>query len=101
MPKEKCDTDKHPFMLKRLEIRQLVTRSLNLPKKPVSLPTPQVNQSQKTDNIIFIRLPEDHPSRTHHVHAVKSALAKKLELQQVSPKVVQKVKSGLALIPSN
>ena len=75
--------------------------SLNLPEKPILPTTPRTDQIRKTDNRIFIRLPQDHPSRAHHVHAVKAALTKNLELEHDSLKTVQKVKSGIALVPTN
>ncbi|POS81728.1 hypothetical protein EPUL_005097, partial [Erysiphe pulchra] len=42
-----------------------------------------------TDNRIFVRLPEGHASRQHHVHAVKAALTQKLGLNVRPVKGVQ------------
>ncbi|POS82762.1 hypothetical protein EPUL_006159 [Erysiphe pulchra] len=54
------------------------TPKSNLPQKP-SKPLPNyTTRTRKTDNRIFVRLPENHPSQAHHVHAVKTALVNKL-----------------------
>ncbi|POS82800.1 hypothetical protein EPUL_005641 [Erysiphe pulchra] len=47
---------------------------------------------------LFVRLPEEHPSHNHQVHAIKSAQTNKLEFTQDSIKTVQKVKTGLAIV---
>ncbi|POS83628.1 hypothetical protein EPUL_003809 [Erysiphe pulchra] len=54
-----------------------------------------------TENRIFVRLPEGHASRQHHIHAVKAALTQKLGLNGRPVKVVQIVKSGLAILPAD
>lgn len=72
--------------------------SAKLPQKPSN---PVQNNARKTDNRIFIRLSEEHPSRNHHIHAIKSALINKLGLEEASIKAVQKVKSGIAIVPTN
>ncbi|KHJ30592.1 putative virulence effector [Erysiphe necator] len=73
----------------------------NLPPKPSKSYPNHPTLDRKIDNRIFIRLPEEHPSRNHHVHAIKSALTKKLELSEDSVKTVQKVKTCLAIVPTN
>lgn len=76
------------------------TKHHSLPQKPqVSIAHPPA--ARKQDNRIFIRLPEDHPSRTHHVFAIKSALTGKLDLEEGPIKSVQKVKTGLAIVPTS
>lgn len=72
-----------------------------LPKKPIVSDKRRINQTRKPDNRIFIRLAEDHPSRSHHVHAVKSALTNKLGLEEGPVKAIQKVKSGIAIVPTS
>lgn len=46
---------------------------------------------------MFVRLPEDHPSREHHIHAIKAAHYNKLG----AVKAIQKVKSGIAIVSTN
>lgn len=59
------------------------------------------SHARKKDNRIFTRLTKDHPSRNQHIHAIKTALIDKLGSEGASVKAVQKVKSGIAIIPSN
>ncbi|POS82206.1 hypothetical protein EPUL_006164 [Erysiphe pulchra] len=54
-----------------------------------------------TDNRIFVRLPEGHASRQHHIHAVKAALTQKLGLNGRPIKGIQHVKSGLTILPAD
>ncbi|KHJ34561.1 hypothetical protein EV44_g4000 [Erysiphe necator] len=76
------------------------THKPNLPPKP-SKPLPNhTARTRKRDNRIFVRLPENHPSRAHHVHAVKSALVNKLGPEGAIVKTIQKVKLGLAIVPA-
>ncbi|KHJ34750.1 hypothetical protein EV44_g3530 [Erysiphe necator] len=56
--------------------------------------------ARKLHNRIFVGLPADHPSSMHHAHAVKAALSRKIDLGKESVKTIQKVKSGLAIVPS-
>lgn len=72
-----------------------------LPNRPTTFPPIQSHHMKKADNRVFIRLPEEHPSREHHTYAVKAALTKELELEQGSLKTVQKVKSGFAIVPND
>lgn len=72
--------------------------SANLPPKPSKTVT---SHARKTDNRLFIRLTEDHPTRNHHIHAIKTALIDKLGPEGASVKAVQKVKSGIAIVPTN
>ncbi|POS84656.1 hypothetical protein EPUL_004056, partial [Erysiphe pulchra] len=72
--------------------------SANLPQKPSK---PASSYVGKTNNRIFIRLSEDHPSRNHHIHAIKTALINKLGLEGASMKAIQKVKSEIAIVPTN
>ncbi|POS82456.1 hypothetical protein EPUL_005235, partial [Erysiphe pulchra] len=70
------------------------------PKPSQSFPkhTPYV---RKIDNRLFIRPPEEHPSRNNHVHAIKTVLTNKLEIAQISIKSVQNLKTSLAIVPTN
>ncbi|POS83139.1 hypothetical protein EPUL_005594, partial [Erysiphe pulchra] len=72
-----------------------------LPKKPTTAPIKEKIRTQKPDNRIFIRLPEEHASRSHHVYAVKVALTSRLNLEHGSLKTVQKVNSGFVIVPNN
>ncbi|POS87274.1 hypothetical protein EPUL_001831 [Erysiphe pulchra] len=72
-----------------------------LPKKPTTAPIKEKIRTQKPDNRIFIRLLEEHASRSHHVYAVKAALTSRLNLEHGSLKTVQKVNSGFAIVPNN
>ncbi|POS84528.1 hypothetical protein EPUL_004872 [Erysiphe pulchra] len=73
----------------------------NLPQKP-SKPLPNhITRTRKIDNRIFVRLPENRPSRTHHVHAVKAALVNKLGHEGALVKTVQKFNSGLVIFPAD
>ncbi|RKF82644.1 putative virulence effector, partial [Golovinomyces cichoracearum] len=62
----------------------------NLPPKPSNSLPSHISHTRKIDNRIFVRLPEAHPSRDHHAHAVKAALNKQLELGNDTLKTVQK-----------
>ncbi|POS81927.1 hypothetical protein EPUL_005402, partial [Erysiphe pulchra] len=44
---------------------------------------------------------EDHPSRNHHIHAIKTALINQLGPEGASVKAIQKVKSRIAFVPTN
>lgn len=70
----------------------------NLPPKPSTPALGHSTNARKPDNRIFVRLPEDHPTRDHHVHAIKTALVNKLGLEGPTVKTIQKVKSGLAIV---
>lgn len=75
-------------------------------KQAIIHDTPNIGQralapQARPDNRIFIRLPEGHASRNHHIHAVKAALTNKLGLNGRPLKGVQHVKSGLALLPAD
>ncbi|POS86227.1 hypothetical protein EPUL_000399 [Erysiphe pulchra] len=59
------------------------------------------SKPKKPNDRIFIRLPEEHASRSHHVYAVKAALTSRLNLEHGSLKTVKKVNSGFAIVPNN
>ncbi|RKF81599.1 putative virulence effector [Golovinomyces cichoracearum] len=71
----------------------------NLPRKPCNPVSNLIPPGHKTENRIFVRLPETNASRSHHIHAVKAALRSILGPEGDSVKAIQKVKSGTAIVP--
>ncbi|RKF58498.1 putative virulence effector [Golovinomyces cichoracearum] len=65
-----------------------------------NLPTTLQQVTWKSDSRIFVRLPMNHPGHAYHVNSVKAALSSKLELESGTVKIIQKLKSGIAIVPT-
>ncbi|KHJ34781.1 hypothetical protein EV44_g4106 [Erysiphe necator] len=88
-----------PSYAQALTTKQLNFNTVNLPFNQ-NFPAPaQSSQNRRADNRIFVQLSEAHPSREHHIHAIKTALIQKLGPEGEAVKVISKVKSGMAIVP--
>ncbi|POS82881.1 hypothetical protein EPUL_003848 [Erysiphe pulchra] len=84
---------------KAFDKERVVIANPNLPQKPCNPASKHIPPVRKNDNRIFVRLPETHASRGHHIHTVKAALHSKLGPEGDYVRSIQKVKSGIAIVP--